>query len=132
VFGGPVLITNPSFTPSNTPLSIGTGKFTADTDNNALIWATSNSTANTVCSLMDEFENQPESPHPYPTAPMLNLPPNSSGYVNGEYLYPNNSAPSCPETQYPDTVTLTCTDAANGAAVQTVTVNWSSCDGPSP
>jgi hypothetical protein len=125
VFGGPVLITNPSFTSSNTPLSIT--NFAADLVNNALIWATANSTPNTVCALMDEFGNQPESPDPYPTAPMLNLPSSSSGYVNGEYLYPNNSAPSCPETQYADTVTLTCTDAANGAAVQTVTVNWSTC-----
>jgi hypothetical protein len=128
VFGGPVLITNPDLPTPDNQLTISS--FTADVDNNALLWSTSYSTPNTVCSLLDEFGNQPEAPNPNPQAPILNLLPNSSQYDNaalpGEYYYPNNSA-ACPETNYPDTVTLTCTDPNNGAAVKTVTVSWSPC-----
>lgn len=132
VFGGPLLIINPAVTPSDSPLGIS--KFTADTANNALVWATSNSTSSTSCALQDEFGNQPQAPgdpipDPYPQAPMLSLPASSSGYTNGEYLYPNNTAPSCPEFVLPDTVTLSCSDPVNGAAVQAITVNWSTCGG---
>jgi hypothetical protein len=132
VFGGPLLIINPAAPVPSPSSQLTIATFTADTLNNALIWATSNSTSSTNCALLDEFGNQPETSPPYPPqalAPMLSLPASSSGYVNGEYLYPNNAAPSCPENALPDTVTLSCSDPANGAAVQAITVTWSPCGG---
>jgi hypothetical protein len=126
VFGGPVVIS--SVPASATPLAIA--DLDADVVNNALKWHTTHATSQTVCALLDEFGNQPSPVQsPYPQAPQLHLPSNTDGLINGEWLYPNNAAPSCPESVAPDTVTLTCADPVNGAAAKSLTVQWSSCGG---
>ncbi len=126
VFGGPVVITNPSVPAPAAPLAIA--DLSADVVNNALKWHTTNATANTKCALLDEFGNQPAPVQsPYPQAPQLNVPSTTDGQPNNEWLYPYNSAPSCPETALPDTVTLTCADPTNGAAAKALMVQWRTC-----
>jgi hypothetical protein len=119
-FSGPLLIINTATSQPAPPLpQVAISSFTADTSNNSLSWTTTNSTPGTVCSILDEFSSYNRIVHSSTVTqpPILNLPASNTGF-----LYAN----ACPATTipFPDTLTLSCSDATTGTAFKTATVTW--------
>jgi hypothetical protein len=116
---------------SVTPLAITS--FTGD-GNGDLGWTTANSTANTTCTIVDEFGGDPYDQNPindegYSTE---YLGPNQTLDGDGGYFYPYYySSWSCPGGGVAgpptDTITLVCSDQYNGTAMATLTINSPGC-----
>jgi hypothetical protein len=107
-------------TPPNPQLMITS--FTAElgedgNDNGNLSWGTSNSTANTVCTITDAYGGVP-----YDQYPLSGLPANAAGSFYGWFcgtaLIGSQSLPAEPS----DTLTLTCSDPNNGTAFTMLTI----------
>jgi hypothetical protein len=107
--------------PPATPLTISS--FTSDL-NGDLAWTTTHSTTSTTCTITDEFGGTP-----YNQPPVGGLPGTGSTYDPYFFYFGGAFCPtdeSIPQLNT-DTITLTCSDKANGTAISTLTLNSPGC-----